>query len=332
MDFDIKANTVYLVKHGSQAYGTSLPESDLDVKGCAVAPKRIVLGFAYGFEQHEEHASKKTPDDEKVPDALDSVIYDIRKFCNLAANCNPNIVEVLFVDEADILGISPAGQLIRENRELFLSRKARYSFSGYAIAQLKRIKTHRKWLLSPPTHAPERSEFGLGKIKITADMMGAFDKILASEVAEEGGLEIDPNVMQLVQSEKQYRSAHMQWKQFLSWKASRNVKRSELEAKFGYDTKHAMHLVRLLRMCREILLGKGVLVRRPDAEELLGIRRGDWKYDDLIEWAEKEDAAMQELDKASTLRHHPDMERLNALCIQAQEIFWEHGKSWRHAP
>src|ERR1039458_5020213 len=34
--------------------------------------------------------------------------------------------------------------------------------------------------------------------------------------------------------------------QYNGWKAQRNPKRAELEAKFGYDTKHAMHLVRLM--------------------------------------------------------------------------------------
>ena len=317
--FDISAHTVYLAKHGSQAYGTALPESDLDVKGFAVAPKSVVLGFLHQFEQAE------TKPEAGVPGTLDSVIYDIRKFCQLAAECNPNIIEVLFVDEGDLLEISAPGRLIRDNRDLFLSRKIRKTFSGYSFAQLKRIKTHRKWLLSPPTRKPERDDFGLGKVKITQDMLGAFDKVLATEVGED--LEIDPNVMQLVQSEKQYRTALQHWNQYQSWSKNRNEKRAELEAKFGYDTKHAMHLVRLLRMCGEILSGKGVLVKRPDAEELLDIRRGYWKYDDLIEWSETTDLVVQSLLPTSPLPEEPDSEKLNDLCIQAQEFFWRDPKT-----
>lgn len=311
MDFNFKANTVFLARSGSHAYGTSLPESDVDVRGFAVSPKKIVLGFAYSFEQ------------EQKSEPVDSVVYDIRKFCSLAADCNPNIIETLFVSEGDILRVSAPGRFIQENRDLFISKKARHTFSGYAISQLKRIKSHRKWLLNPPTHKPERTEYGLGSVKITPDMMGAFDKILSTEVAEEDGVEIDPNVMQLVQAEKQYRAALQQWNQLQSWKVTRNEKRSALEAQFGFDTKHAMHLVRLLRMCGEILSGKGVIVKRPDAEELLSIRRGAWTYDQLIEWAEREDHEMQDLYVSSTLPHSPDMERLNSLCIEAQEMFWE---------
>lgn len=305
MHFDIDKHTVYLARHGSHAYGTSLPESDIDTKGFAVSPKNYVLGFAYNFEQHES----KSPEDK--------VVYDIRKFCNLAADCNPNIIEVLFVDDADVLQMHPAGALIREHRDLFISKKARHKFSGYAISQLKRIRTHRGYLLNPPDHRPTREEYGLSvESKITPDMMGAFDKLV------DQGEQVHSNVMELVQQEKRYRGALNHWNQHENWKATRNEKRSALEAKFGYDTKHGMHLVRLLRMCREILEGKGVLVRRPDADELLAIRRGEWSYDKLVEWAEKQDEEMQALYETSTLRHAPDMEKLNDLCVEAQELYW----------
>ncbi len=39
-----------------------------------------------------------------------------------------------------------------------LDLRAGYTFSGYAVAQLKRIKTHRRWLIHPPTHKPTRQE------------------------------------------------------------------------------------------------------------------------------------------------------------------------------
>lgn len=44
----------------------------------------------------------------------------------------------------------------------------------------------------------------------------------------------------------------------------------------GYSTKNAMHLIRLARMGCEALETGQYNVRRPDAEELLAIRRGEW--------------------------------------------------------
>lgn len=94
MEFNVDNHTIYKCKHGSQAYGTNTSESDLDVKGIAIAPLDYYLGFAKRFEQSEECVSKGG--------AQDRVIYDIQKFFKLAADCNPNIIEVLFCDEEDI--------------------------------------------------------------------------------------------------------------------------------------------------------------------------------------------------------------------------------------
>lgn len=315
MHFAIEPRTIYLARHGSHAYGTNLPESDVDLRGAAVPPRSHVTGFAYIFEQSEAN-----PEPTVVGAApIDRVVYSLRKFMNLASDCNPNVLEVLFVEDSDIIESTEEGRILRENRELFLSKKVKHTFTGYAISQLKRIKTHRNYLLNPPSHKPSREEYGLGTtMKITADMMGAFDKVVAE------GNEVHPNVMELVQKEKQYKSAMEAWNSYQRWDTNRNEARKNFERDYGYDTKHAMHLVRLLRMCREILNGQGMIVRRPDAKELLDIRHGGWKYDDLVAWAEKQDEEMQVLYDESPLPHTPDLPRLNDLCVELHHRFWAH--------
>lgn len=313
--FDVPAHTVYLVKHGSHAYGTNLPTSDLDFKGFAVAPEEVVTGFAYEFNEHETKPGD-APEGTPPGEVEDRVIYDLRKFCSLATRCNPNIIEVLFVDDSDIISMHPAGKLIRDHRDEFLSQTVRDTFSGYAFAQLKRIKTHRSWLMKPPPKKPERADFGAVDNTVNAEKLGAFDKLV------EQGVEFAPNVMALFSAERHYQSALRDWNSYQTWKRERNEARSKLEADFGYDTKHAMHLVRLLRMCKEILSGKGVIVKRPDADELLAIRRGEWTYDQLIAWAEKTDAETKVLAETSTLRERVDLGRLNELCVRAHHLFW----------
>ncbi len=68
-------------------------------------------------------------------------------------------------------------------------------------------------------------------------------------------------------------------------------------------------------MCREILTGKGVLVRRPDAEELLSIRAGAWNYFELVAWATEQDAELTKLMRESPLPNQPDKERAEAVCM-----------------
>lgn len=297
--------TILLVRHGSQAYGTDTPESDLDIKGVAVPPKRYFTGFLHRFEQAEQKGTDEQDD---------LTIFDIRKFCQLAADCNPNIIEVLWVDSDDVIHADAFGKWLMQHRGDFLSQKAKHTFSGYAVAQLKRIKTHRQWLLDPPKEQPLRATFGLPETTLVSkDQMGVIQSF-----EEKGNCDLDAqfgsNVMEVYRKERSYHNALTRWNQYQLWKKTRNPKRAALEEKFGYDCKHGMHLVRLMRMCREVLTTGQVIVRRPDAGELLSIRNGAWPYDRLVEWAEAQDAEMDELLKTSPLPHAPDRVAIDKLC------------------
>lgn len=345
----LKRNTVFLVRHGSHAYGTNVASSDEDFKGIAIPPKEYFLGTLVKFEQ----AELKTPDP-------DTVIYDIRKFFNLATECNPNIIEVLHTDASDHIVVDPIGEIILEHRNDFLSKRIKQTFMGYSVAQLKRIKTHKKWIMNPPSKPPTRSELGLPEqTLIPQDQLTAaqaeiqkeldrfqFDfmedlteptkigiRSTMSEMLAELKITTDhqwmsacrkiglsDNFIQIMQRERAYTSLKREWDQYQSWKKNRNPARASLEEKYGYDTKHAYHLVRLIRMCREILQTGKVIVKRPDREELLTIRNGAWSYEQLIEFAEKEEVELNDLySKCTLLPKIPDRQKLDKLCIKLVE-------------
>lgn len=304
MNFDVSKHTILRVVHGSRAYGLATPESDLDLKGVAIPPREYFLGFANKFEQQELL--------ERNGNKCDSTIYEIRKFFNLASQTNPNILEILWVDESDIIFENELGATLRANKELFLSKKAKFTFAGYAHAQLKRIKTHRKYILNPPVAQPRREDFGLPKSnQIDVSLLNALNEKQA---------EFSSEMMTLLRKENEYNQAKNEWSQYQTWIHTRNEKRAALERKYHYDTKHASHLVRLLRMAEEILEGKGVIVKRPDAEELLAIKtRGIWSYDQLIDWANKQNSKIEKLYEITTLPYSCDMNKLDKLCIELVE-------------
>lgn len=299
--------TIFLTTSGSHLYGTNVTGSDYDFKGVCIPTEDYFFGWMKAFEQLERHASKGHP--------ADLTVMSLSKFCKLAVDCNPNIIEILFAPDESIIHIDAFGEELREHRYDFLSKKARYTFAGYAHAQLKRIKTHRKWLLDPPTQRPERSDFGLSNEvrAVTKAELGAFQAIEHDEALP---IEMAPQVVTMFLRERQYQAAVTHWKQYENWKATRNEARADLEAQHGYDTKHAMHLVRLMRMCREILRDGNVVVRRPDAEELLAIRRGEWLYDEVIETADALEAECAELYTTSSLRKEPDRVALNEIVVE----------------
>jgi uncharacterized protein len=76
-----------------------------------------------------------------------------------------------------------------------------------------------------------------------------------------------------------------------------------------------------MRMCKEILtLGK-VIVRRPDAKELLAIRGGAWSYDQIVEYAENVEAECAALYDTSSLRREPDRVTVDAAIVAMTETY-----------
>lgn len=143
--------------------------------------------------------------------------------------------------------------------------------------------------------------------------------------AETAGL--SEKLIYVMQKEREYKSAFTHFKQYEEWKENRNEARASLEAKYGYDTKHGAHLVRLLKMGREILETGEVHVWRGgpdgpnDREELLSIRNGAWDYDRLDEWADREDKAMETMyqNRQYVVPKSPDRKAIDGLCVQIVE-------------
>lgn len=313
MNFDVRARTILYVRHGSHAYGLNTPTSDEDFKGICIKPRDYYTGFLFNFEQQEHMASKS--------EGVDSVVYSIDKFARLAADCNPNIIEILFCDDNDILKIDEFGEELRSMRKLFLSQKAKHTFSGYAVSQVKRLKTHRGYLMNPPDHVPTREEFGLSEEhKLSSSDIGIVSKLYSNEAAMlSAGLHRD--IVATFSREMAYHTAKKHYDQFEEHKKSRNPARYVLEKKFGMDTKHAMHCVRLMKMCKEILETGEVIVKRPDREELLGIRNGSMNYDDLIEYVARLEAECDAAYNNSKLPKEPDRVKLHYMIADLTERY-----------
>jgi len=302
----VKHCTIFEFLGGSHAYGLNTETSDEDIRGICIPPEKYWLGLTR-FDQADKFQNE------------DKVIYNIKKFVELAADCNPNIIEFLYCDESSIIKSSPWYERLREHRDWFLSSKARFTFSGYAFAQLKRIKSHKKWLMDPPKEKPLREDFGLPKgRKVGPEMLGAADTLT------EDGYEFSREIMSIFTKEKQYQAEKKKWDSYQNWLQNRNLKRMNLEAEYGYDTKHAMHLVRLMSMAVEILRDGQVIVKRPDRDFLLGIRNGDWTYDRLIEWCEKQEELMDDLYKTTSLQKKPQMKNIEQLLISIIRDYFEY--------
>jgi len=105
-------------------------------------------------------------------------------------------------------------------------------------------------------------------------------------------------------------------------------KRRQLVKQFGYDTKNAAHLVRLLRMGIEFLTDGRLYVERHDAQQLLEIKRGEWSLEKVKVEAERLFASAEQAYIESKLPEGPDMERVNRLCVGALFEEFHDGEGW----
>jgi uncharacterized protein len=179
------------------------------------------------------------------------------------------------------------------------------------------------------THLPEDVKIELGfamsktlqavwnSINSTEYPIGENKKYSSTEEALYFGVARDQgfseNFIQTLARERAYRNAKREWDQYQNWLKTRNPARAELEKKYLYDTKHATHLFRLLKSCREILETGKLNVLRPDAEFLLSIRNGAWTYDQIVEFAEKEDNELNEVVKTCTLPKLPPIQKFHDI-------------------
>ena len=114
------------------------------------------------------------------------------------------------------------------------------------------------------------------------------------------------------------------YKSYQTWLEERNEQRWVDVQSHGQkiDGKNLLHLVRLLKMSREIAEGKGLIVRRPDNIELLKIRKGEVDLQSIIEWGNKEILEINNLYEKSNLPDSVDMNFIENLLIDIRKTIY----------
>lgn len=274
MDTWVMNNRIFETVTGSHSYGFATETSDTDIRGITIPPEEYWIGL-YNFEQ-------------QIVDGDDYTIYGIEKFFKLAMNANPNILELLFIEPRFYRFINKYGEKLISNRELFLSKKVRKSYSSYAVAQLKRIQGHYKWMANPPIYK-EPTQFG-------------------AYMNKTGSYRFPTK-----EDKREYERQKKEYLQYKEWFTNRNPERHELEVKYNIDTKHLCHLVRLYRTGIEILRDSKLKVLRPDADELKAIKNGAWTYEYAMEQVDVFEKEIEDAYNNSNLPHSPDVKKISGL-------------------
>lgn len=288
-------NILLLTLGGSHAYGTNVETSDIDVRGITYNPIDSLLGNRV-FEQYED-------------DATDTVVYGLNKMFRLLLECNPNTIEQLGSKPEHYIILNDDGKKLIENRKIFLSKRAIYTFGGYANSQLRRLQNA---LARDSYPQAEKEKHILGSIRsamnsIIEKFHTVNGKLIEYNFANDNG--------KMVHAYKKYNQKMQEMEQFKDFEyGSLNLypdksDREGMDVEIYMDAclhhyplrdykgiwngmntivkdyeklgkrntkkddmhlnKHAMHLVRLYLMCIDILTKEEIITYRADEHDLL---------------------------------------------------------------
>lgn len=128
-------NTILAGFRGSVAHNMYVPNTDpnsiddIDLMGIFMAPVEHYIGITKTKETVEIFVEK-----------YDVVSYEFIKFVKLLLKSNPNVMSLLWMKNNYYLKKHKYGQVLIDNRDLFVSKIAYKSFTGYAYGQLKKTK------------------------------------------------------------------------------------------------------------------------------------------------------------------------------------------------
>ena len=243
----------YEVYMGSVAYGVSTNTSDIDLYGFCIPSKNIIfphlngtiLGFdkqVNNFDQYQKHHIKSKDEVKEY----DVTIFNIVKYFRLCADNNPNMVDSLFVPNRCISFMTPVGQLVRENRKLFLHKGSFHKYKGYAYSQL-----HKCRIKKPEGKRKELIE------KYGFDIKFAYHvKRLALQVEQiltEGDLDLERNREEL----KAIRKGEVSLEHIEKWFTEKEIQLEEMYNKSELPYKpDEFKIKQLLLNCLELHYGR----------------------------------------------------------------------------
>lgn len=310
-DRRLQENVILLGLGGSMAYGTDTENSDVDIRGIALNPGREIL-LGKDFEQ-------------VIDNKTDTVVYSFKKIISLLTENNPNVLELLFLDEDQYLYMTQVGRQLIEKRDMFLSQVAYYKFGGYARAQLGKLKTKSQKLAETDVEErilnsirnaqasfPEKYfQYPEDSIKLYVGDAGRGDEIL---------MDLDLHGYPLRDYKCMWSEMHSVVKDYAGI-----GKRAKSAARRGVIEKHAMHLIRLELLAIQLLETGTMRTHMVDDHDLLmDIRNGVFSTETGMndEFFKMEEELSRRVDAAkerSVLPKKPNYEAIEEFVCSVNE-------------
>ncbi len=336
---------------GSKAYGTNLPTSDTDIKGVFVLPEEDYFGLNYTEQISDESNDVVYYELKRFIELLYRNNPNLLELLNSPADCvlyrHPVMDQVkpeLFLSK--LCKDTFAGYAMTQVRKARgLNKKIlnpveprRKDVLDFCFITLGQGSVPvRDWLAGKGWLPEYCGLVNLPHMKnlyalfydlqahqtAGAELIG-FRGISRKEDSNEVSLSSIPKGMEpqgyLFFHREGYSSYCKEYRDYWAWVEKRNDERYQNTLQHGknYDAKNMMHTIRLLEMAAEIATEGKVIVRRPNRDFLLQIRRGDFSYEELLQMAEEKIERIDRVFAQSTLPDQPDFQTINQLLVEVR--------------
>lgn len=134
---------LFKMKSGSHLYGLTTPTSDIDYVGVYIEDTlEEVLNPFNTQDEMDLSVKSKLENGKNDKDAIDEKYFHLKKFLKLCAECNPNIIEMLFAPEDCIEYVDETFKgYFLDHPEMFVNKKIIDRFIGYAKSQEQKSYT-----------------------------------------------------------------------------------------------------------------------------------------------------------------------------------------------
>ncbi len=306
--------TIVRIRFGSQLYGTSTPESDLDFKSVYIPDARSIL-----LQRVRGSVSSKRPKvtgEKNYAGELDEESFSLQRFLGLAAEGQTVALDVLFAPESSMVDEPGHEWLeIMENRSKLITKKSA-AFVGYCRQQAN------KYGVKGSRVAAARS--ALMMLNALCDVYGDSVK-LGDHAAAIDKLCSATEHMEVSEIKQVSGAALNHWEvsgrkmpYTIRLKAAREIvqrlvdeyglRAIQAESQQGIDWKALSHAVRVGTEAIELLSTGHVTFPLPNAQHVLDIKLGRIRYEHV---ASEIEGLLEEVEKAaaaSSLPDKPDLE------------------------
>jgi predicted nucleotidyltransferase len=117
--------------------------------------------------------------------------------------------------------------------------------------------------------------------------------------------------------------ANAQYLRLMGGAGQMNVHRQALEQQFGFDTKYAMHVIRLYGEAIEFAETGVITLPRPNAEELIAIRRGKYTLREIEEMGRDLESKLLQARETTQLPNRIDRDKVSELLVGIYRMAWE---------